>query len=323
MYDLLVACDGSNSLVRTLLATKHSDTFQVKTEQDTMEYQVVILSKPYAEIAENQEEAASIPVETVHSWNNRFDNSMCLGFPYEEGGMLFAVVFPGGKFNEFKEKKNYKEPIASLLPDITVEASDNIVQQLQQGEPSSGGTCVWPSFLGSPSHGIVLVGDAGHGMFPSLAQGANCALESAIVFCNVVSDISVHLPNWSEHVVTEYNKQRYEDAIAAVSLTFNGMGGNKARHANNASLLFMLQVGTILLLNKLTLGLVPKPAILRVMMGDDASYSFLAKQHSIYERQKLLLLGLAIALPCYKYIGCALSKIHDVHKMIFTRGDEL
>jgi len=318
-YSLLVACDGSKSLVRTLLALKHSDTFQVRTEEDTMEYQVAVLTNRFQDIAVNKDEAASIPVETVHSWNDRPANSLCLGFPHEEGGMLFVVIFPGGKLTEFKENDSYSEALKSLLPDIVEEARNEIIQQLKQSEPSTGGTCVWPSFLGSPSHSVVLVGDSGHGMFPSLGQGANCALESAAVFCNTLSDVSLNLEKWSEHVVKEYNSRRFEDATAAVTLTYNGMGGNKARHANNASLLFMLQVGLMMLLNKITFGLVPKPAILRLMMGEDESYSSLASQHLIYERQKLLLLGLAIVLPFAPYI-C--SKLHDIHMMLFGKEQQ-
>lgn len=306
-YDLVVGCDGSNSIVRTLLALKQSDLFQVRMETDTMEYQVAVLKQPFQDIAVNKTEAAPIPRESVHSWNNRSANSLCLGFPHEEGGLLFTIIYPGGKLNEMKENDSYEEELSLLLPDITPQARSAIIEQLKQGKPSSGGTCVWPSFLGSASDGVVLVGDSGHAMFPSLGQGANCALESAAIFCDTVSDISINETDWPQKLAIEYNSRRYQDATAAVTLTYRGMGGTKTRHAKNASVLFMLQIGVMMLLHKITCGLVPQPAMLRLMFGEDESYSYLAKDHLVYEPQKLLLVGLAVIIPIGSYLYTKLT----------------
>ena len=302
-YDLLIGCDGSNSIVWTLLALDVNSGFRVRTVDDDMEYQVAVLRESFQDMC-NESEAASIPVGTVHSWNDRPANSLCLAFPHEEGGLLFTIIFPDGKLEEFKEQDSYDAVLASLLPDVTLEAQSEIIQQLKKdgGGPSTGGTCVFPSFLGSAKHGVVLVGDSGHGMFPSLGQGANCALESAAVFSNTLDDVSVNVDNWPEPLVVEYNTRCYDDAQSAVALTYQGMGGTKKRHANNASILFMAQIGTIMLLHKITFGLVPKPAMLRLMFGEDESYSSIARDHFIYEKQKALLFGLALALPIANFI---------------------
>lgn len=299
-YDLLVGCDGSNSIVRRKMAETLRDSFQVRMEQDTMEYQVAVLTKTYPEMARNKEEASSIPFEMVHSWNDRPSNSLCLGFPHEEGGLLFTVIFPGGKLAEFKERDTYKETLVSLLPDISDEYHDEIIAQLKQGKPSTGGTCVWPSVLGSAPHGVVLVGDSGHGMYPSLGQGANCALESAAVFYSAVQNLVVS-KDWPERLVTDFNDRRYENAMAAVTLTFNGIGGSKSRHAKNAPVLFMAQVATIMLLHKVSFGAVPKPAMMRLMYGEDECYSSIMRHNLLYE--KLTLFGVWVVLPIACYFG--------------------
>lgn len=292
-YDLLVGADGSKSRVRTLLSETKTDDFSVvRTEEDSMEYQVVVLpSSPLAKFPEG----------TVHAWNDKKDNAICLAFPLVSGGLLFAIVYPEGKLSDFKkghaaDGKGYDDALSSLLSDLTESSRNEIIQQLFVGEIANGGTCVWTSSLGSPKHGVVLVGDSGHGMWPSLGQGANCALESAAIFCQTVDDVADTLDSssWSATVVREFNARRHEDAIAAVDLTYGGIGARKSRGRGNAPLSYKLQMGGMMLLNKLTMGVVPKPAMLRLMMGEDMPYSTAARYKFYYE--KLICIG-AITVP--------------------------
>jgi kynurenine 3-monooxygenase len=292
-YDLLVGADGSKSRVRSLLSEANTGDFSVvRTEEDSMEYQVVVLpSSPFTEL----------PEDAVHSWSDKKYNAICLAFPLVCGGLLFTLVYPEGKLSEFKkghaaDGKGYDDALLSLFPDLSESSRSEIIQQLCVGEIANGGTCIWTSSLGSQKHCVVLVGDSGHGMWPSLGQGANVALESAAIFCQTLDDVADTLDSssWSATVVREFNKRRHEDALAAVDLTYGGIGARKSRGRGNAPLSFKLQVGGMMLLNKLTMGVVPKPALLRLLMGDDFSYSTARRYHFYYE--KMICIG-AITVP--------------------------
>lgn len=63
--------------------------------------------------------------------------------------------------------------------------------------------------------------------------------------------------------------------MAAVDLTFGGIGGTKVRGAPHSPLIFKLQMALFMIFNKLTIGLVPIPAIIRTMKGEDVRYSTL------------------------------------------------
>lgn len=166
-YDLLIGADGSKSTVRTLLDQNPRANFSVaRLEEDSMEYQVAVLSD--TRLKHPNTDDSRLPEDTVHVWNSQQYNAICLAFPIlDQRSTLFAMVFPNGKLNEFKTS-GYEDPLRSLLPDLTPHQRDTLAEQLARGIPANGGTCVWCSSLGSPKAGVVLVGDAAHGMWPSL-----------------------------------------------------------------------------------------------------------------------------------------------------------
>lgn len=131
-------------------------------------------------------------------------------------------------------------------------------------------------------------------------QGANCAFETAAVFCESVQEVSRSgsstlstAADWSRTVVAEFNQRRHADALAAVDLTYGGIGARKSRGRDIAPLSYKLQAGGIMILHKFTLGLVPMPALLRIMGGDPVSYSKLRMYHLYYEKL-ICIAGLAI-----------------------------
>ena len=149
------------------------------------------------------------------------------------------------------------------------------------------------------------------GMWPSLGQGCNCALESVAVFCKTMDDLAGFALNhsknsntgtttatWAEMVVREFNQRRYVDAFAAVDLTYGGIGARKARGRQNAPLSFKLQVAGMMLLHKLSFGLVPKPALLRIMAGDDVPYSS-AKNFNFYYEKMICMGALTVSIALF------------------------
>ena len=125
-------------------------------------------------------------------------------------------------------------------------------------------------------------------------------METVAVFCESLRDISsgsaafASPSEWSSAVITEFNARRHADAVAAVDLTYGGIGARKSRGRQNAPLSFKLQVAGMMLLHKLTLGFVPQPALLRLMAGDsDLSYSK-ARMYNFYYEKAICLAGLAL-----------------------------
>ena len=82
-------------------------------------------------------------------------------------------------------------------------------------------------------------------------------MESAAVFSNAIQISSLPVIGRNDWLQT-LNNRRYEDAMAAVTLTFNGFGGSKSRQTTNAPVLFMTQVATVVesTISRMVVGLV-------------------------------------------------------------------
>ena len=211
--------------------------------------------------------------------------------------------------------------LKTLFPNFSPEALSSMAYQFAQDDnvPTTGGTCVWAQpALGSPSSGVILVGDSGHGMWPALGQGCNTALESVAVLADAVEAVCGSgnlIPSsgagvrevdaWSKTsgersrlIAEEYQGLRHEDVLAIVDMSFGGIGGRRVRGAQNATMMYKLQVLTIVLLHKLTLGIVPPPALIRVMAGDDVPFATLRWQQKVEQ---------VVALPALVAISTAVA----------------
>jgi kynurenine 3-monooxygenase len=317
-YDLLIGADGSRSKVRNLMVAdiKTLKDFTARTEEDSMEYQVVVLPESL------HDNNADTPDGTMHAWNNKEYNAICLAWPLvtkqsgdnndnkiNKPSTLFAIVFPEGNLQSFRETEDgYRAPLTALLPDIVDEGHlSEIAKQLRENEIANGGLCVWSSSLGNEDGGVILLGDSGHSMWPSLGQGCNCALESVAVFTRCLDELSKKKKkndgdekDWTRELVKKFNNARFEDATAAVDLTYGGIGARKSRGRENSPLSYKLQIGGMMLLHKLIFGIVPMPALLRLMKGsEDLSYSTARNYNFYYEKIICLgaLAGAAVIFP--------------------------
>lgn len=317
-YDLLVGADGVRSAVRSFLSA-HVASMEVKTEEDSMEYQVAVLPSWRTLLSDVAGSGlADSPPETTITYADPASNSNSLAFPLRDGNTLVCVICPGGRLGGLKKKSgDYDAALGALYPNWTPEARRELAAQLgaEDNVPASGGTCVWSSHIGHPPSGVVLVGDSGHGMWPSLGQGCIAALESAAVLADAVEavcgtghaipssgagvrGVDVSAATGGERaglIAEEYQGLRHGDASAAVDLTYNGIGGRKVRGAQNMTLLFKVQVGLMMVASKLSAGLVPQAAAFRVMRGDDVSYSTLRWQ---MKAEKMVTQGFLMAVVC-------------------------
>ncbi|KAL7525214.1 hypothetical protein ACHAWF_001261 [Thalassiosira exigua] len=150
----------------------------------------------------------------------------------------------------------YTQALLALFSDWTVESPLNVAGLLAEEDnvPSTGGVCVCPQALSHPESGMVLVGDTGHGMWPSLGQGCNAALESVSVLANVIEAVGGR------------------DGRSGLNIQ---IGGTEVRGTPHSPVMFKVQMALFMLLNKVTAGLVPMPAMFRIMKGDSARYLML------------------------------------------------
>lgn len=100
----------------------------------------------------------------------------------------------------------------------------------------------------------------------------------------------------TEAIAIEYDGLRREDALSAVDLTYGGIGGTKIRGAPHSPVMFKAQIMIFMILNKLTAGLVPMPAIFRIMKGDSARYSTLKWANQV---EKYVTYGTVFSILAY------------------------
>lgn len=331
-YDLLVGADGVQSRTRTLLSNflneSREEGFSVKTAEDTMEYQVAILSKPWKDLL-LEEKANTSPLDTcppasLHSWADQKMGSTALCFPIRESNQspidkfLVCVIFPGGVLGKMKQSgfNGYTSALSTLFADWTPDSRLDLARLLAEDDniPSTGGVCVWSQALSHPESGVVLMGDAGHAMFPSLGQGCNAALESVSVLADAIEAINGSVSSGAgcrgidfsassykelvEAIAEEYDGLRRDDALAVVDLTYGGIGQTKASGALHSPLMFKAQMMMFMSLHKLTFGLIPLPAMIRIMKGDSARYSTLKWENKV---EKYVVHGTAICILVFGF----------------------
>ena len=95
-------------------------------------------------------------------------------------------------------------------------------------------------------------------------------------------------------IALEYDGLRREDALAAVDLTYGGIGGVKVRGSSHSPIMFKLQIMVFMVLHKVSFGVVPMPAMMRIMMGDSARYSTLKWENKIEKWVMRIIIGILV-----------------------------
>mmetsp|Transcript_33205 Transcript_33205/g.71740 ORF Transcript_33205/g.71740 Transcript_33205/m.71740 type:complete len:536 (+) Transcript_33205:145-1752(+) len=337
-YDLLVGADGVRSQTRNRLSNYLNEIgidFCVKTAEDNMEYQVATLPRPWKEII-LAEKVNAPPLDTVspaslHSFADTKTGSTGLCFPVRSKSslssisnniddespidkFLVCVIFPGGELGKMKRSGyplGYESALSGLFANWTPESLSELARLLAEEDnvPNTGGVCIWSQALSHPESGVILVGDAGHGMWPSLGQGCNAALESVSVLADAIEAVDGSVSSGAgcrnidfstssnkelvEAIALEYDGLRREDALAAVDLTFGGIGGTKKRAVVHSPVVFKFQIWIFMILHKVTGGLVPMPVMLRIMKGDCGRYSTLKWEMKV---EKYVVYGIFIGI---------------------------
>lgn len=100
----------------------------------------------------------------------------------------------------------------------------------------------------------------------------------------------------AEAIALEFDGLRRDDALAAVDLTHGGIGGTKVRGRAHSPVMFKVQALLFVALNKLTAGLVPMPAMFRIMKGDGARYSTLKRSNDM---EKFVTYGVVLGMSAF------------------------
>jgi kynurenine 3-monooxygenase len=285
-YDLLVAADGVNSAVRSMLATAGDLT--VTQNADEMMFKSVKLPPQKSggsSTGESSNGKMTMAERTkykertkcFHTWPRGLVSMLA---PPDPAGTLSAVVIlPGGAHagasvnkgdkDGGKSKRwtwdavNDEESIRSLFADKFPDAfngdpvPDEACAQITAQSPRPGGITTICSRLTAKDGSVALIGDAAHSVWPSLGQGANCALETAQYLAAAIESKPQDVPSALEY----FDAVRTPQVHACGRLSEAGFGGTAKRAGN---FLFFMKIGALALLHKTMPFFFDKPALANI-----------------------------------------------------------
>ena len=247
-YDLLAGADGVNSEVRRAMEIFHDPKFTVKKHVDGMQYKSVTLPVIGGWIGE---EAAEKWKRSFHTWPRGL-NSL-LAPPNPDGTLSGVVILPSlaisknakWSWDTITAPQEVQKMFTELFPNAFAGMlPPQISASLANQKPANGGTTIFCSHLAIPESNVVLVGDAAHSVWPSLGQGANVALESAVCLGTALEEVED-----TKEAIETFDKVRKPQTDACGRLSMAGFGGSTNRTAS--SFWFVLRISTLMILSKL------------------------------------------------------------------------
>lgn len=94
------------------------------------------------------------------------------------------LILPAGEHAQLADAAAYERCLRDAFPTLPAAAAARAAPQLAECPVSNGGTLTRCTKLASGK--AVLVGDAGHSVYPALGQGANSALQAAAVLADTL-----------------------------------------------------------------------------------------------------------------------------------------
>ena len=279
-YDLLVAADGVNSAVRSMLATDGDLT--VTQNADEMMFKSVKLPPQKSSLSSTGESSngkMTMAERTKYKeWTKCFNTwprgLVSMLAPPDPAGTLSAVVIlPGGAHaggeDDGKSKRwtwdavNDEASIRSLFADKFPDAFNGdpvpteACAQITAQSPRPGGITTICSRLTAKDGSVALIGDAAHSVWPSLGQGANCALETAQYLAAAIESKPQDVPSALEY----FDAVRTPQVHACGRLSEAGFGGTAKRAGN---FLFFAKIGALALMHKTMPFFFDKPALANI-----------------------------------------------------------
>ncbi|KAK9820096.1 hypothetical protein WJX72_006105 [[Myrmecia] bisecta] len=277
-YDLLVGADGVNSVTRAQLQKALQ---QLKVEKHDSDRSIKVFS------------GLEKPADLVLSDENGSYLRFLTGKNVTRGGMVVWTSPSGhisGAFGglttfmkQLQTAKDYETALRTDFPQFPAQFLGDAAAQMEDCPLTLCSASVRCSQLHGPS--AVLIGDAGHGVTPTMGQGAVAALESTAVFAKVLDECNGDI----QRAVELFTKRRLRDAHALFELdrTANQRLGNDGKlNLHFLGNVFHMWRGR--LLHKLAPGIFKGPAVLHMANGD-ITY---AQTHAVIKRDRIVIGGL-------------------------------
>ncbi|KAK9812176.1 hypothetical protein WJX73_002086 [Symbiochloris irregularis] len=208
-YDLLLAADGANSTLRSLLSSK-APGFSFKVQDSGRQY------KTFRDVRAPDLEPpqyATRDGRTIHLWlgNNTLTSVSCHRNP--DKTYSGTVSLKTGDFDTLSTAKDYEDLIRTQVRGVPEAWAPEIARQCLYAPAADSGKRVQCSALHEDS-GIILLGDAAHAVTPVGGQGCNSALED----CEVLEQVLAQSKGDVDQITSGWTARRHADAIAVTHI---------------------------------------------------------------------------------------------------------
>lgn len=329
-YDLLVAADGVNSAVRSMLA--RGGDVRVTQNADEMMFKTVKLPAPSSDGGGSDAEEAA---RCFHTWPRGLVSM--LAPPDPAGTLSGVIILPGGAhagahrgahrgtwtWDAVADEDDVRALFEDKFPDAFNGAPvpPEAVAQILAQRPRRGGVTTHCSRLANADGSVALVGDAAHSCWPSLGQGANCALETAQYLAFAIES----MPGDLTAAVKRFDEVRAPQVHACGRLSEAGFGGVAKRAGN---FLFFAKIGLLALLNKAMPFFFDKPALANI---NDPAWAYDDVEDAVAQETQALaafggvLLAASIGVVVFgweRFIGASIGAVKAIALGEGTRADE-